>query len=403
MIQGTAIYNLSNNDEFVNILNNTCENNKYLKVLNNKNCDYKIVRYNKELLSFDLIENYGLFRSVVLNNDNKVVSFAPPKAIDADTFMKRHSISEPGLSIEEFVEGTMINVFCNNGVWEIATRSTIGGNASFYKSSNSKTFKEMFFEACLSANFGFQFLNPNYCYSFVLQHPSNRIVKQFTSPTLYLVEVYYIEQTGTNARVHVLSMDSIVASGCFNTTGIKFPQKITANSYSELIEKYASCNTSYDVMGVVLKNTLTGVRSKIRNPIYEEVRQLRGNQPKLQYQYLCLRSQGKVADYLKVYREHKEQFSTFRDQLHMYTDTLYKNYVSCYIRKEKPLNEFGQQYRTHMYNIHQHYMNELKPKQLHITNTEVINYVNKLHPSLLMYCLNFHFRKQSVDTLKADF
>ena len=161
-------------------------------------------------------------------------------------------------------------------------------------------------------------------------------------------------------------------------------------------------NTSYDIVGVVIHNKITGERIKIRNPVYEQVRNLRGNQPKLQYQYLSLRREGKVKDFLKFYPENKSNFSEFRDQVHLFTNTLYSNYVSCYIKKEKPLMEFSQQYRTHMFNIHQIYMNELREKKLFINNTVVQKYVNELHPSLLMYCLNFQMRKRNVDTIVSD-
>jgi len=161
-------------------------------------------------------------------------------------------------------------------------------------------------------------------------------------------------------------------------------------------------NTPYDVLGVVLYNVVTGQRAKIRNPVYEQVRSLRGNQPKLQYQYLSLRKEGRVGDFLQFYPENKKEFSAFRDQVHLFTETLFLNYKSCYIKKEKPLIEFSQQYRGHMYNIHQHYLNHLREKKFFVTNTIVIKYVNELHPSLLMYCLNYNMRKRSVDYLKAD-
>jgi hypothetical protein len=105
-------------------------------------------------------------------------------------------------------------------------------------------------------------------------------------------------------------------------------------------------------MGVVLHNRMTGERAKIRNPIYEQVRNLRGNQSKLQYKYLCLRKDGKMKDYLKFYPENKGEFSKFRDQVHLFTDTLFLNYTSCYIKHEKPLSEFSHQYKSHMYNLH---------------------------------------------------
>ena len=47
-------------------------------------------------------------------------------------------------------------------------------------------------------------------------------------------------------------------------------------------------------------------------------------------------------------------------------------------------------------------MNELRDKKQFVNNTLVQKYVNELHPSLLMYCLNFQMRKRNVDTIIAD-
>jgi hypothetical protein len=183
---------------------------------------------------------------------------------------------------------------------------------------------------------------------------------------------------------------------------IRFPKRYHFDKYADLIENYASMNTSYNIVGVVLRNIITGERAKIINPVYGQVKNLRGNQPKLQYQYLSLRKEGKVKDYLKFYPEHKKDFSAFRDQVHLFTETLYKNYVSCYIKKENPLLQFSEQYRTHMFNIHKKYIDELRENKQFVTNAVVINYVNELQPSLLMYCLNFQMRKRNIDIVVVD-
>jgi hypothetical protein len=180
---------------------------------------------------------------------------------------------------------------------------------------------------------------------------------------------------------------------------IRFPEIYQWNDYSELIEKYACMNTSYDKLGFVLFNKITGERTKVRNPVYEEVRQLRGNQPKLQFQYLSLRKEGKVSEFLKFYPENKSELSLFRDQIHLFTTTLYENYVSCYIKKEKPLKEFSPQFRTHMFNVHQVYLKDMKEHNKSITLSSVINYVNNLEPSLLMFSLNYNFRQHDIDMI----
>jgi hypothetical protein len=188
----------------------------------------------------------------------------------------------------------------------------------------------------------------------------------------------------------------------WQTTNIKFPEIYELNHYSELIDKYASMNTEYDKLGVVLYNKKTGHRTKIRNPVYEEVRHLRGNQSKMQFQYLTLRKAGKMNDFLKFFPENKREFSLFRDQVHLFTNTLFYNYISCYMKKEKQLKEFSAQYRTHMFNIHEKYKNELKPEKKFVTNKVVIEYVNNLQPQLLMHSLNYNHRLHMIDIVKTQ-
>lgn len=369
------------------------------------NSTYKVVRYDKNFLSCDLIPTYGLCRSVIINSKNKVVGFSPPKSISSEQFIQKYNENTPGVVFEQFVEGTMINVFWDDSIgleggWEIATRNTVGATSSFYKSKQSKTFRDMFLEAANENKMEFSILDKKYSYSFVVQHPENRIVVPFKNPQLYLVAVYSINND--NDIITVDAHDSQQFKDSFSTTSVKFPHYYTFHTYSDLIENSASMNTRYDVVGVVLHNKLTGERSKIRNPVYEQVRNLRGNQPKLQYQYLSLRKEGRVGEFLKFYPESKKEFSGFRDQVHLFTDTLFSNYVSCYIKKARPLKEFSEQYRTHMFNIHQKFINELREKKHFVTNTVVQKYVNELHPSLLMYCLNFQMRKRNVDSIVAE-
>jgi hypothetical protein len=403
-------YNLSSIPGFVDFIKTGKINDEYNKYYSEHeystkaNEKYSIVRYNKEYLTTDLVNIYGLLRSVILSG-SRIVSFSPPKSISAELFMTKYISTDATIIAEEFVEGSMINVFFDptygvSGCWQIATRNTVGAEVSFYKWYN-KTFNEMFMEACIHNNFNVQTLNPRFCYSFVLQHPSNRIVVPFKLPQLYLIAVYEIGQTSDSYTVTEQNLSEVRTNGLWNMTQIRFPERYKFTNYTELIEKFASPNTPYDILGIVIKNLDTGERSKFRNPIYEEIRQLRGNQPKLQYQYLTLRHSGKLSEYLKYYPETKEEMSKFRDQVHMFTNTLHKNYISCYVKKEKPLKDFSDQYRTHMFKIHEMFINELRPKKLFVTNTVVIKYVNNLHPSLLMYCLNYNMRKRMVDTIKS--
>jgi hypothetical protein len=403
-------------NEFINKNDNTNSNIlKLNKVVckSSNNQTYKIVRYDKDYLNCDLIRTYGLLRSMVLNSENKIVCFSPPKSIPSEEFIRLYSNDYNNFSkkngadseivAEEFVEGTMINVFWDSkiglsGSWEISTRNTVGADTTFYKSKNSKTFRTMFLEAAAANNLILENLNPNFCYSFVLQHPENRIVVPFKDLKLYLIAIYYIDDLISNdIKIKSVNIEDVKRYD-WGGANIHYPKIYEFDNYTDLINKYASMNTSYDIVGFVLRNKLTGERCKIRNPVYEQVRSLRGNQPKLQYQYLSLRKEGRVKDFLAFYPENKNDFSIFREQLHLFTNTLFSNYISCYVKKEQPLNQYPNEYRTHMFNLHKIFMDDLREKKQFITNTIVIKYVNNLHPSLLMFCLNFQMRKRNIDT-----
>ena len=406
-------YNISRIHGFNELCNSDVESNSNILKLNKVECQsnnssYNIIRYDKNFLNNDLISSYGLCRSVIINQNNTVVGFAPPKSIPTDIFIKKYTEHTSSIIAQEFIEGTMINVFFNpiievDGSWEISTRNTVGAISSFYKSSKSKTFRQMFVEAAIACKLDIEQLDKQFCYSFVLQHPENRIVVPFSVPNLYLVAIYNIIDGNTdNVKVESHNIDGFKQYFIERGINIQFPETYQFEKYSQLINKFGSMNTPYNIVGVIIHNTETGERTKIRNPVYEHVRNLRGNQPKLQYQYLCLRKEGKVKDYLKYYSENKSEFSKFRDQVHLFTETLYSNYVSCYIKKENPLINFTDQYRTHMFNIHKIYINELRDKKNFVNSTFVQKYVNNLHPSLLMYSLNFHMRKHNIETIIAD-
>jgi hypothetical protein len=368
------------------------------------NQKYKIISYDKDMLNNDLITTHGLCRSVIVNSENNIVGFAPPKSIMADKFIKMYPEKKEHIIAEEFVEGTMINVFFDHtigltGAWEISTRNTVGASSIFFKSNENKTFRSMFLQAAKENNLILDNLNRLYSYSFVLQHPGNRIVVPFKTSQLYLVAVYYIDNSDkNNIKVYYNDLEKVKNIDWFDAK-IKFPEAYNFETYTDLIDKYASMNTSYDKVGFVLYNKQTGERCKIRNPVYEEVRQLRGNQPKLQFHYLALRKEGKVATFLKFYPENKKEFSMFRDQIHLFTNTLYDNYVSCYMKKEKPLKEFSEQYRTHMFNIHRNYTTTLKEQKLYVTMKVVIDYVNMLDGKLLIHSLNYNIKKHDDDVI----
>lgn len=375
------------NPDNENLLNSLKLTAKLWK-FNNKT--YKIVKYLKEFLTSDRINTSGLFRSVIVR-DNKILSFAPPKSLRSEEFINYHIHEQEKCKAEKYVEGTMINMFYDEE-WEISTKSTVGGKILFFRVGGvNTTFRSMFLEACNYVNLDFDKMDKSLCYSFVLQHPENRIVTPINECAIYLVKLYKI----TGYVVSELDVRKHVSEQLCESK-VKTAEQYNFSTFNELKEKYASMNTSYDDVGVMI-TAPNGDRTKFRNPVYEDVRNLRGNQPKLEYHYLCLRKNGKISEYLKYYPEYKVEFQTFRDKLHRFTNAVHTNYIKCYIKKEKPLKEFPSQFRGTMYNLHQYYLNELREQSKHVDRQVVIDYINNLHQSQQMFLLNYNYRKMNVD------
>ena len=362
-------------------------------------CSYTIVKYKKSALVEEEYSTLGLARSIIICDGN-VVAFSPPKSLPYNDFLTTNPSEE--CFAEDFIDGTMINLFYNQKVndWVISTRSRVGADTLFFVmdtndtnadvtnadvTNTKRTFKDMFYEAAQIANLDFSRLDNNWCYSFVLQHPNNRIVTPIDFPKLFLIRAYNINNE-TNLVTEVASEVLLNNSGGFWNSGILHPQRYVIDNYDNLADYYNNAVTPFYCVGIVV-NSATG-RTKIRNKNYETIRELRGNQSRLQYHYLTLRKGGRVREFLAFYPEFANHFSEYRKTIHEYTSALYSNYIKCFIRKERPLKEYPYEFKVHMFNLHQKYLADLKPNNGYIDKQATIAYFNGLHPSQQMHILN---------------
>jgi hypothetical protein len=111
---------------------------------------------------------------------------------------------------------------------------------------------------------------------------------------------------------------------------------------------------------------------------------------KLMAQYLQLRKDRAIDEYLKYHPQHSRAFNQFRDRLHSYTQRLYDAYIEHYVKKDaKPLKEYDRELKTHMYKLHYDiYLANMKEAGTFVTKNTVINYVNQLAPAQQLACLN---------------
>jgi len=376
----------------INLDLNQLLHDKNLYTTNNidyKSRQYKIIKYNKE--NYNKLSNedqlkYSWLRSIIFDNDDNLLVLAPAKSVNYEFFKEYNTIEQ--CYAEDFIDGTMINLYYDNYLqsWEICTRSTVGANNTFY---NNKTFKEMFYDICYSIDFNLSMLNShkNLTFSFVIQHPSNRIVSPVLNYSLYLIKVMNIQNIGNN----IYNIDFYNTHNFLQTNNIKslcYCNRYNIDTYENIYNYYNNINCPYYILGINIYNK-NGSRTKIRNANYVNVKILKGNQPKLQYNYLCLKKENKINQFLVYFPEHSLEFQTYKNELYDYTNNLYNNYVQCFIKKIDVLKEYPHQYKIHMYNLHKLYNDTLKFENKYVDKKIVINYFNSLQPAQQMYVINY--------------
>jgi hypothetical protein len=357
------------------------------------------IKYNKEKLNGNNIKTLGLYRSLIVDNNGHIVCYSPPKSLEYEYFNK----DIVNCYIEEFVEGTMVNIFFNTIIddWDLTTRTTLGAKSKFNMESN-KTFRYMFLSAMNHMNIEFTDFDKNFCYSFVLQHPENKLVIPIKNPKIILVDIFKcnkfqvfpISRKMFHTQIHLFIKNKNIIKP------IVFTEYQMDSSLTVVLQKMIQ-NKDYTIMGYYVHNN-NFERTKIRNPNYEHVRHLKGNSPKIQYQYYNLRQLNKVKDYLKYFPEMKKDFALLRNDLHKYTTNLYRNYSNCYINKVKPLREYQYEYKTHMFHLHNIYLDELKNDGKYVNFNVVKNYINNMEPARLMHVINFPLKRKLYEEQKID-
>lgn len=355
---------------------------------------YNLVKYEKNSLLQSNYSTIGLLRSVVFKND-KLVSFSPPKSIPLyEVLFKQQGFDSNAVVLEEYVDGTMINVFFDEDNWHISTRSVLGAETTFYSDSKT-TYLDMFRDCVAKSKMRLDLLDPKYCYSFVIKHPDNRIVEKIVEPCIYLCGVYRIQ----DSTVFELPLSKLVSEEMkinpeieimFRGTCVRIPRLEVFTSLEEVEHKYGSIHTQYQFKGIIIRVENSRVRTKIVNPNYSYVRKLRGNQSKLQFKYYDLRKKSLITEYLKYFPEHSVLFQVFEEEIKYFEDILFLLYREVFMLKRLTMDLVPYEYKNHLRNIHDYYIFNLSNgNRQSIRKDNVKHYSFQLQPAMLMFSINY--------------
>ena len=351
--------------------------------------DLYIVKYDKsfsQMNNLDVIKSRGL---VLEKNTNKIVCVPPPKSLDINYYHNKFLNNDSeGVVIEEFYDGTMINVFKHNNVINIATRSNIGANCKW---NSSKTFNLLFNESMNIDDLNT--IEEGYSFSFLLQHPENKIVKEYIQPNCILTMVSKINDDNT---VKILNREETENLLKIYKLNLELPNVIETTSMEDLYKRIDSLNDREQ--GYILKYYCSDGfdnRSKIRNLRYNRIRSLKCNTNNKMFMFYELRKQNNIMEYLHYFPEDKELFDNFRMELYNFTSKLHTFYLNLKIFKKLKFLEIDFEFRPFINELHTLFTETGKV----ITKRVVIEFLHNLETPRLLFAINY--KKKQAKTASA--
>ena len=322
----------------------------------------------------------------------------------------------------------------------VSTRKKLGTS---YFNNPGKTFGDMFGENNKLAKVDLElwpeeFLK-SHCFVFNVEHSENRIVNPEPNNCNTLVAIYklcdpsitnnlpsakslvtafmkedplkYTTDPDVQSRLNVL-WNGLCTYGaaCIYQIPVQFMEKYVSNMLGDInmpiiSKQVAFCDESmlktktkaWEIIneqskyqpGIMIYDTLRGIRTKIRNPKYSQLLDLKGNvsitvsemnRRNLFKLYWRLRqsNDGRIGKFLKEFdtadNVYKNIFDWFKLSIHTMTENLYLEYLGVFVKHTKPAREIPYEFKPLCGELHKTYMENRHPT----TRFVVMNFVNNM-------------------------
>lgn len=288
----------------------------------------------------------NLCNGIILEkNTNKVVCNIYPVVKEYPDTYQYNDFSS--VVVEEAIDGTLIKLFYYNNKWNVATNRCIDASDAFWICN--KSFYDLFMEAATKLNLNMDNLNKSYSYGFILQHPRSRNVKKYEVPNL--VYVYSFDNVN-----NVQIVDN-------NLEGINVPKRYQFSTWEEMMSSITTLN--YDIEGYIIYNNKKEI-TKVVNPTFKLVKEMKGNTPDMVYRCLVLYKLGKMESFLKYYPEYTQNFNYIKSFMYNLVNKFFMLYITRYVKKQ-PLS-VPPHYELILNHLHKDYLesnndNMLLPKK----------------------------------------
>jgi hypothetical protein len=301
---------------------------------------------------------------IILEKDTlKIICYTFDKCNDSINYLTTGQIDLDKLYKEPSLEGTLIRLYFYNNNWMLSTKKCIDSSKSRWISD--KNFKELFLE-CFN-NYDINILNKDYCYSFIITHPENKIVINYTDKKL----------------VHISTRDMISLKEIDIDVGLtKLNREYVDKNSLENIINHINTSTDLSYEGYIFIDTSFN-RLKIKSPYYNHIRELWGNTNNRLYRYIELRKNINILnEYLYYYKDDYNLFHEYENTIKKLSKFILFFYYKKHVMKENIIIPFF--IKNIIYELHGSFFKD----KIKTNNIKVMLKFLDLEPKKLCFMLN---------------
>ncbi len=272
--------------------------------------------------------------------DDHVVAYSYDFIHDYNESMKEQFVQNWNkYRVERVIDGAVVRVFFFNNRWNVATLKCVDATDAYW--SSKKSFRDLFEECAVSDGLDYSKLNQKFCYTFIIQHPHNHMVVNYSAPTL----------------MHLCTVDvsqGIPTYVSTNDTGITSVGTVKFKSFQVMEEELARPETvpfnKGSSLGFIVINNETGERTRMERREYTRARTMKSNCANINYRVLEIifedyrlyqtdpsNNHVRKAEFLQFFPQYKKHFHLMETNLHDIVDKLYKAYVDVYVKRAQSL------------------------------------------------------------------
>lgn len=201
----------------------------------------------------------------------------------------------------EKIDGSIMSLWNDGEKWRLSTNGTLNAeNAELADNIIYKNFAQLF-DSVAHWKINYKNLNPNYCYTFELVSPYNKVVISYPEPELYLLSV----RDMTTLEEKIGYCGEIPES-------IKRPQRYDLNSEKEFRQLVADMPEGHE--GIVVRDA-AGHRVKIKTLLYFQLHRTANNGKMTLERIIDLIKANDTDEFLAYFPELGEVFVDVRERI----------------------------------------------------------------------------------------